>query len=106
MTTTDITTVWIDERVEFSLLELSLVCRVETGQLLALVNEGVLQPSGAEPATPPEHWRFDGSSLGRALAAVRLARDFELSPAGTALALDLLSQIKALRAQLRQFGVR
>ena len=104
--TTDTTTVWIDDRVEFSLVELSLVCRVDTGQLVALVDEGVLLPCATEPATPPERWRFDGSNLGRALAAVRLARDFELSPAGTALALDLLAQIKTLRAQLRQFGVR
>lgn len=100
--TQDQDTVWVEDRIEFTLIELSTICRVDATQLVALVEEGVLEVRGSEPTC----WRFDGKNLGRARAALRLARDFELSPAGTALALDLLEQIKALRAQLRQFGVR
>jgi chaperone modulatory protein CbpM len=108
-----IDTVRAEDQLEFTLVELSLVCHVDTTQLAALVDEGVLQPFDAAPTDgqarqtgqPQERWRFDGSSLGQALAAVRLARDFELSAAGTALALDLLGQIRTLRARLRHLGL-
>lgn len=99
-----------EDQLEFTLVELSLVCRVETTELVALVDEGVLHPQGdgrdaSRKGTQQATWRFDGQSLGQALAALRLARDFELSPAGTALALDLLGQIKTLRARLRHVGL-
>ena len=49
-------------------------------------------------------WRFAGTALRRARAAMRLSRDLELSAAGTALVIDLLDQIEALRSRLRQLG--
>ena len=70
-----------EDQLEFTLVELSLVCRVETTELVALVDEGVLHPQGGgwgEPLSGAQAlWRFDGHSLGQALAALRLARDFE-----------------------------
>lgn len=97
-----------EDQFEFTLIELSLMCRADTAELVALVEEGVLHPSGDawdRTGLTTTSWRFDGSNLSQALAALRLARDFELSPAGTALALDLLGQIKTLRARLRHLGL-
>lgn len=92
--------VLLEEEVEFTLVELSQACRADSEQLTALVDEGVLTPSG----TDPQAWRFGGSTLQRARAALRLTRDLQLNAAGTALVLDLLDEIEALRSRLRRLG--
>lgn len=99
--TTVIRGVLVEEEVHFTLLELSRACRADSAWLVALVEEGVLSPTGADP----QQWRFSDTSLRRARAAQRLARDMELSAAGTALVLDLLDEIEALRARLRRAGI-
>jgi len=92
----------VEETVQFTLLDLCRACRAERQQLIALVDEGVLQPIG----DAPENWLFAGPSLRRARAALRVARDLELNLAGVALVLDLLDEIDALRARLQQLGAR
>lgn len=62
----------------------SRACRADSEQLMALVDEGVLTPSGGEP----QDWRFGGTALQRARAALRLTHDLELSAAGAALVLE------------------
>lgn len=91
----------VEQSLHFSLVELCQACSAEAGQLMALVEEGVLEPAGAGP----QDWRFAGPSLRRAHAALRLARDLELSPAATALVLDLLDEIEALKSRLRRAGL-
>ena len=103
MSNTNITVVHgvlVEDEVQFTLVELCRACAADTEQVIALVDEGVLSPSGA---AAPE-WRFDGATLQRARAALRLTHDLELSAAGTALVLDLLDQIEALRAQIHRLG--
>lgn len=68
--------------------------------IVALVDEGVLTPSGPTPA----HWRFTGVHLHRAGVAVRLQRDLGINLAGAALALHLLDEMETLRAQLRRMS--
>lgn len=92
--------VLVEEEVQFTLVELSRACGAEVEQLAALVDEGVLAPI----STDAQPWRFAGPTLPRARTALRLARDLELSPAGTALVLDLLAEIDALRSRLRRLG--
>jgi len=92
----------VEEELQFSLADLCRACRAEREQLLALVEEGVLQPLG----NAPQEWLFSGPSLGRARAALRLTRDFDLNAAGTALVLDLLDEIEALHARLARLGGR
>jgi len=92
--------VLVEEEVQFTLVELSRVCGTDSEQLLALVEEGVLTPTGDDPG----QWRFGDTSLRRARAALRLTRDLELNAAGVALALDLLDEIEALRSRLRRLG--
>lgn len=92
--------VLVEHEVEFTLVELSRACRADSEQLVALVYEGVLTPRGDDP----QQWRFGGTTLQRARAALRLTRDLELNAAGAALVLDLLDEIDSLRSQLRRLG--
>lgn len=88
----------VEADLQFSLSELGRACGVEAALLEMLVHEGVLTPQGDEPT----QWRFAGAVLPRARMATRLLRDLELSAAGTALVLQLLEEVDALRAQLRR----
>ena len=90
----------VEEEVQLTFVELCRVCHVPEHQLRDWIGEGVLEPTGAAP----EEWRFAGASLKRTRVATRLARDFELSAPGVALALDLLDEIESLRARLRRLS--
>src|ERR1700752_2624152 len=68
----------VEEEVRFTLVQLSQACSANEVQLVTLVEEGVLEPSGSAPG----QWLFEGRSLQRARLALRLARDFELNDAG------------------------
>jgi len=95
---TPVHAVIVEETLRFTLDELGHACHAEHAQLVALVEEGVLEPSGRGP----EDWQFAGPSLARARLALRLSRDLELSVAGTALVMDLLDEIESLRSRLRR----
>lgn len=91
----------LEEQQDLTLDELCRACRIEVEQLVALVDEGVIAPRGAEPAG----WRFTGVQLRHALVAARLQRDLGVNIAGAALALQLMDELDDLRAQLRARGV-
>lgn len=88
----------LDEHIELSLTEICRACSASPEWIVELVEEGVLEPIGAEQT----QWRFHGSSIQKAHAATRLQRDLDINLAGVALALDLLDEIALLRARLRQ----
>ena len=90
----------VEDSLFFTLADLCRACGAERSQVLALVDEGVLQPVG----NGPQDWRFGGPSLRTARTATRLLRDLELGIAGVALVIELLAEVEALRAQLRQAG--
>lgn len=90
----------VEEEVQFTLVELSRVCRADTSALATLVDEGVLTPIGDSPQT----WMFDGGALRRARVALRLTHDLELNTAATAVVLDLIDEIAALKSRLRRLG--
>ena len=92
----------VEEDIRFTLADLCRACGADSAQLIVLVDEGVLEPTGSGP----EDWLFTGAALRRTRAALRLARDLELGVAATALVLDLLDEIEALRSRLRRAGVR
>jgi chaperone modulatory protein CbpM len=81
-----------------SLAELCRACAVHADRILDLIDEGILEPKGADP----RRWRFSGSNLQRARIAVRLQRDLDINLPGVALALDLLEEIDRLERQLRR----
>ena len=90
----------LEEQVGLSLSEVSRACAVHAEMIVELVNEGVLAPDGREP----HRWLFTGVHVRRATVALRLQRDLGLNLAGAALALELLDEVEALRAQLRVMG--
>jgi chaperone modulatory protein CbpM len=91
----------VEEEIRFTLADLCRACRSESAQVIALVDEGVLEPA---VGGGPEDWLFSGPSLRRARVALRLDRDLELGVAGTALVLDLLDEIQTLKSRLRRLG--
>lgn len=90
----------LDEQTELTLAELCEACAVAADSIVALVDEGVLEPRGSEP----RQWRFTGIQLRRATVAVRLHRDLGVNAAGVALTLQLLDEIESLEARLRALG--
>jgi chaperone modulatory protein CbpM len=92
----------VEEEVEFTFVELCRVSGASQEQLTMWISEGAFEPRGARP----EEWRFSGAALRRVRTANRLARDLEINAAGIALALDLLDEIDALRAQLKPSNLR
>lgn len=90
----------LEEQHDLTLDALCRACGTEADQLLALVDEGVLTPIGAQRSG----WRFSGVQLRRARVAVRLQRDLGVNVAGAALALELLDELDDLRARLRAMG--
>ena len=90
----------LEEQTQLTLADLCRACAVHAERIIELVDAGVLEPQGREPA----HWRFGGASLLRARTALRLQRDLDIDLAGAALALELLDEIESLRTRLRAMG--
>lgn len=88
----------VDEKVEFTLVELSRVSGASEEELTLWVSEGVVEPKGGQP----QEWRFSGTVLRRVQTAQRLVRDFQINPPGVALALDLLDEIDLLRSHIKR----
>lgn len=87
----------LEEQTELTMDDLCYECSVSVEQIIKLVDVGILDPAGKEPSC----WSFDGISLNRAKMALRLQRDIGIDLVGTALALELLDEIKLLRSRLR-----
>ncbi len=90
----------IDEQTTFTLADLCRSCAVEAELIEAMVEQGILEPSG----TRGRHWCFSASSLRRTRITLHLQRDLGVNLAGAALALDLLERIEELDARLRAVG--
>jgi chaperone modulatory protein CbpM len=83
----------LDDSIQISLAELCSTCRVSEDIIVEIVAEGIVEPSGAEPA----EWQFSGLALARIRRALRLQHDFGVNMPGVALALDLLDELERLR---------
>jgi len=94
MKTEWLTGIVLDEQAELTLSDLCRACCQHAEWIVQLVEEGILEPAGHNPA----QWRFSGTSLQKAHIAMRLQRDLEINLAGVALALDLMDEIESLRA--------
>lgn len=89
----------LEEEIELSLTDLCQACELTSERVFELVEEGVIEPLGGDPA----QWRFRGVSVRRVRRAQRLERDLGVNVAGAALAIDLLEELERLRAQLKRF---
>ncbi|MGP8305274.1 chaperone modulator CbpM [Vibrio sp. YIC-376] len=81
-----------------TLAEFCRACDVPVEWVIALVEEGVLDPQGDKPI----HWLFSTSNLRRALRAQRMQQDLGLNIPGIAVALDLLDEIERLERKLNK----
>jgi len=86
----------VEESDEFTLGELSRACGKPAEWILALVEEGVIEPVGEDHS----QWQFRGSCLRRVRIVQRLQSDLDINLSGAALALELLEEIEALRNQI------
>jgi chaperone modulatory protein CbpM len=89
----------LEEDVELSLAQICRACRLSAEQIVELVDQGVIDPSGQEPVS----WRFQGISLRRVRFTQHMQRDLGINTPGAALALDLLDELEQLRSRLRRF---
>lgn len=89
----------MEEDVEMSLTEICSTCELTEAQVIELVEYGVIEPQGKQPAA----WRFRGICVRRIRSARRLQRDLGVNAAGAALALDLLEELEELRMRLARF---
>lgn len=87
----------VEEHVAFTFTALCHASGADAAQLQALVDEGLLQPTGGSPAD----WQFSGDALARARKALRLAYELDLGLSGAAIVMDLLAEIEVLRTRLR-----
>jgi len=88
----------LDEDVEMTLAQLCRACELSETQIIELVEQGIIDPLGPEPA----EWRFVSVSLRRVRITRNLQRDLGVNAPGAALALELLEEIEELRARLRR----
>jgi len=91
-----LTGILVEDSNELTLGELSRACGKPAEWLLALVEEGVLEPVGDNQS----QWRFRGYCLRRVRIIQRLESDLGVNMAGAALALELLEKIDELRNQI------
>lgn len=76
--------------------DLTVACVIE------IVEHGILEPQGRDPGD----WRFDDFELSIAKRAVKLRSDLEIDWEGVALALELLEEVRQLRAENRMLKQR
>lgn len=92
----------LDEQNEITLEELTQACSGEIEWVVELVNEGILEPHGADM----KKWSFTSVSLLKARTARRLQQDLGINIAGVALALDLMKEIEALQTRLNRLDIQ
>lgn len=86
----------VDTTPLYTVDELCRACDVDANWIVELVEHGVIEPIGEVSA----NWQFTSLTVIRVAKARRLERDLNLSPPGLAVVLDLLDEIRDLRAQL------
>ncbi|MEI8593401.1 chaperone modulator CbpM [Photobacterium sp. Hal280] len=89
-------TVIAEHEPTLNLAEFCRACGHPAEWVIALVEEGVLDPQGDRPI----HWRFATVNLRRALRASRIQQDLDLNVPGVAVVLDLLDEIERLQRRL------
>lgn len=76
--------------------ELTRGCGCSAEKLMVLVQYGVVEPRGDDQ----HRWRFHADDLVRARCALRLEQDLGVNPAGAALAVDLIDELRQARQRL------
>ncbi len=91
----------LDEKTEVTLDQLCEACRVEQSVIIALVEEGIVEPM----SVTVQPWHFSETTLPRVRRALRLQRDLDLNLAGVAFTLELINEIESLRNRLKRIDL-
>jgi len=86
----------LEEESGLTLGQLGRICALQAESIIAMVEEGILDPEGEGPAS----WRFSGRSVTHVRIVVRLERDLGINLAGAAVVLDLLQRLNRLRSKV------
>lgn len=97
-----LTAVLLHRELRISLTDLASGSGLSVREIRELVELGALVPAQQDPG----EWLFSAECLVQARSAARLKRDFDLNPAGLALALTYLERIRELEARLRRLECR
>jgi len=84
----------LDEEEDLTLMELCRICHASPEDLIAMVNEGILEPRGTRVSA----WRFPFIAEERVRKVQHLQRDLGVNLPGAALALHLLDRIAQLES--------
>ena len=88
----------VEEGESVSFRSLCRYCSVPAEQVISMVDQGIIEP--IESQVNSTYWQFSGGSIIRVQEAIRLQHDLGVNLPGTALALELLDEVKALRQQV------
>ena len=89
----------LSEEHKLTLEDICQTCGLSELKVKAYIEESVVEVQGDDARL----WRFSEISMVRIQKACRLEKDLRLNPAGTALALELMSQIEELKNLLKRF---
>jgi len=80
---------------EMTVIEVCQCVRLPLESVVEIVETGIVQPAGKRP----DDWVFDTQMLAILKKAQRLQRDLEIDWNGVALALGLMEELEAVRAE-------
>lgn len=99
--------VMVDEGAQLSLHEMACLCEQQTDWVVTLVREGLVyvEHDVVVTETSPEQWLFASAAAARARQIARAQRDFDINLDAAALMVDLMQEIRELRAQIDRLKV-
>lgn len=101
MTQVEIVSGDILDEVTLSLDELARACAIEPQWIVERVSSGLVCSSlEGEPSC----WTFVSTDLARVRQLVAVERDFDANPELAALVVDLIDEVRVLRARLKAVG--
>lgn len=95
--------VMVDESAPLSLHEMACLCEQQIDWVVTLVREGLVfvERDVVITETSPEQWVFASAAAARARQIARVQRDFDINLDAAALMVDLMQEVRQLRAQLQ-----
>ncbi|HBI82730.1 MerR family transcriptional regulator [Orrella sp. NBD-18] len=91
------TALLVDHEAPVTADELARFCNQHIDWVVTLVEQGIVTATVGQQR---EHWRFASQAVTRARSVARLQRDFEVNPDAAALMIDLMEEIRQLKALL------
>ncbi len=97
--------VMVDDGAPLSLNEMAYLCEQHVDWVVSLVREGLvgIEREALPAETSPDLWVFASAAAARARQIARAQRDFDVNLDAAALMVDLMEEVRQLRAQLEVY---